>query len=74
MYYGLSNFYQNHRRYVKSRDDSQLNGNIDSLKVGASSPMASRKKEKVNSYQGQNVLGHRPRKQQGKVGLNAVKT
>nr|KAF6463407.1 transmembrane protein 30A [Molossus molossus] len=26
MYYGLSNFYQNHRRYVKSRDDSQLNG------------------------------------------------
>ncbi|XP_005936299.1 cell cycle control protein 50A isoform X1 [Haplochromis burtoni] len=32
MYYGLSNFYQNHRRYVKSRDDSQLNGNIDSLK------------------------------------------
>ncbi|XP_071397691.1 cell cycle control protein 50A-like isoform X2 [Centroberyx affinis] len=31
MYYGLSNFYQNHRRYVKSRDDSQLNGDIDSL-------------------------------------------
>ncbi|XP_034018514.1 cell cycle control protein 50A-like [Thalassophryne amazonica] len=31
MYYGLSNFYQNHRRYVKSRDDNQLNGNIDSL-------------------------------------------
>ncbi|KAB0380695.1 hypothetical protein FD755_008479 [Muntiacus reevesi] len=26
MYYGLSNFYQNHRRYVKSRDDGQLNG------------------------------------------------
>ncbi|KAG7264078.1 hypothetical protein CRUP_009528 [Coryphaenoides rupestris] len=32
VYYGLSNFYQNHRRYVKSRDDSQLNGNLDSLK------------------------------------------
>ncbi|XP_066533381.1 cell cycle control protein 50A-like [Hoplias malabaricus] len=32
MYYGLSNFYQNHRRYVKSRDDSQLNGDIASLK------------------------------------------
>ncbi|XP_018598987.1 cell cycle control protein 50A-like [Scleropages formosus] len=32
MYYGLSNFYQNHRRYVKSRDDSQLNGNLNSLK------------------------------------------
>lgn len=26
-YYGLSNFYQNHRRYVKSRDDVQLLGN-----------------------------------------------
>ncbi|KAL0969283.1 hypothetical protein UPYG_G00225000 [Umbra pygmaea] len=32
MYYGLSNFYQNHRRYVKSRDDSQLNGDQTSLK------------------------------------------
>ncbi|XP_028995628.1 cell cycle control protein 50A [Betta splendens] len=31
MYYGLSNFYQNHRRYVKSRDDSQLNGDVSSL-------------------------------------------
>lgn len=27
VYYGLSNFYQNHRRYVKSRDDVQLLGN-----------------------------------------------
>ncbi|KAL4225221.1 Cell cycle control protein 50A [Mactra antiquata] len=27
MYYGLTNFYQNHRRYVRSRDDSQLHGN-----------------------------------------------
>lgn len=26
MYYGLTNFYQNHRRYVKSRDDNQLAG------------------------------------------------
>ncbi|CAG0884403.1 unnamed protein product [Cyprideis torosa] len=26
LYYGLTNFYQNHRRYVKSRDDSQLLG------------------------------------------------
>lgn len=26
VYYGLSNFYQNHRRYVKSRDDNQLLG------------------------------------------------
>ena len=33
MYYGFSNFYQNHRRYVKSRDDSQLNGDKTSLLV-----------------------------------------
>ncbi|XP_076471228.1 cell cycle control protein 50A-like isoform X2 [Babylonia areolata] len=26
MYYGLTNFYQNHRRYVRSRDDDQLHG------------------------------------------------
>ena len=26
-YYGLTNFFQNHRRYVKSRDDNQLVGN-----------------------------------------------
>ena len=26
MYYSLTNFYQNHRRYVKSRDDNQLRG------------------------------------------------
>ncbi|KAK7075411.1 Cell cycle control protein 50A, partial [Halocaridina rubra] len=26
LYYGLDNFYQNHRRYVKSRDDRQLLG------------------------------------------------
>ena len=26
MYYGLTNYYQNHRRYVKSRDDNQLAG------------------------------------------------
>jgi len=29
MYYGLTNFYQNHRRYVKSRDDKQLYGQLD---------------------------------------------
>lgn len=28
MYYGLKNFYQNHRRYVKSRDDDQLLGKL----------------------------------------------
>ena len=26
MYYRLTNFYQNHRRYVSSRDDNQLDG------------------------------------------------
>lgn len=26
MYYSLTNYYQNHRRYVKSRDDDQLRG------------------------------------------------
>ena len=26
VYYQLDNFYQNHRRYVKSRDDNQLSG------------------------------------------------
>lgn len=25
-YYGLKNYYQNHRRYVKSRNDKQLLG------------------------------------------------
>ncbi|KAL8572781.1 hypothetical protein ACOMHN_030363 [Nucella lapillus] len=28
MYYGLTNFYQNHRRYVRSRDDNQLHGDV----------------------------------------------
>jgi len=28
IYYGLNNFYQNHRRYVKSRDDHQLLGRL----------------------------------------------
>lgn len=28
IYYGLTNFYQNHRRYVKSRDDVQLLGKL----------------------------------------------
>jgi len=28
-YYGLINYYQNHRRYVRSRDDNQLLGKTD---------------------------------------------
>jgi uncharacterized membrane protein len=31
MYYGLSNYYQNHRRYVKSRDDDQLLGRLSDI-------------------------------------------
>lgn len=30
-YYKLTNFYQNHRRYVKSKDDKQLAGEMDTL-------------------------------------------
>ena len=29
VYYGLTNFYQNHRRYVKSRSDGQLQGDVE---------------------------------------------
>ncbi|CAL8094992.1 unnamed protein product [Calicophoron daubneyi] len=31
LYYGLSNFFQNHRRYVLSKDDKQLHGEIGTL-------------------------------------------
>jgi len=31
MYYALTNFYQNHRRYVKSRDEKQLLGDINKV-------------------------------------------
>jgi len=30
VYYQLEDFYQNHRRYVKSRDDEQLDGSVKS--------------------------------------------
>lgn len=30
-YYGLTNYYQNHRRYVRSRDDNQLLGKISTV-------------------------------------------
>ncbi|XP_059144871.1 cell cycle control protein 50A-like isoform X2 [Physella acuta] len=30
VYYGLTNYYQNHRRYVRSRDDDQLHGDSKS--------------------------------------------
>ena len=31
-YYGLENYFQNHRRYMKSRSDRQLLGNLEDLK------------------------------------------
>jgi len=31
LYYELDNFYQNHRRYLKSRDSDQLNGEIKTV-------------------------------------------
>lgn len=33
-YYKLTNFYQNHRRYVKSRSDTQLSGDLDASTSG----------------------------------------
>jgi hypothetical protein len=38
VYYKLTNFFQNHRRYVKSRSDTQLNGDL-SLSVSACDPL-----------------------------------
>ena len=29
MYYELDNFFQNHRRYVESRDNTQLKGKLE---------------------------------------------
>ncbi|XP_011641917.1 cell cycle control protein 50A isoform X2 [Pogonomyrmex barbatus] len=40
MYYGLTNFYQNHRRYVKSRDDSQLLGELSETVSSDCEPFA----------------------------------
>ncbi|XP_070164456.1 cell cycle control protein 50A isoform X1 [Polyergus mexicanus] len=40
MYYGLTNFYQNHRRYVKSRDDNQLLGKLSDIVSSDCEPFA----------------------------------
>lgn len=40
MYYGLTNFYQNHRRYVKSRDDNQLLGQLSEIVSSDCEPFA----------------------------------
>jgi len=36
IYYGLTNFYQNHRRYVKSRSDKQLLGDLTNTNTDCS--------------------------------------
>jgi hypothetical protein len=43
MYYGLNNFYQNHRSYVKSRNDDQLRGAVvtSASSISDCSPLAS---------------------------------
>ena len=44
VYYELQNFYQNHRRYVKSRNDNQLQGTVytSSGDVSTCDPLISR--------------------------------
>lgn len=39
-YYGLTNYYQNHRRYVKSRDDNQLLGRLSQSPSSDCDPFA----------------------------------
>lgn len=46
-YYQLANFYQNHRRYVKSRSDGQLRGDLS-----ADTSYANRKKEREVKKEG----------------------
>ncbi|BAT84951.1 ALA-interacting subunit 3-like [Vigna umbellata] len=50
VYYQLDNFYQNHRRYVKSRDDKQLRNKASENDVGKCSP---------EDYT-PNEMGHKP--------------
>lgn len=50
LYYKLTNFYQNHRRYVKSLDADQLKGkarSADSLNSGNCKPLAKTNEGKV---------------------------
>merc|ERR1719235_2124111 len=39
VYYELENFYQNHRRYVKSRSDEQLKGDFPGASLGDCDPL-----------------------------------
>jgi len=47
LYYGLTNFYQNHRRYVKSRDDKQLYGDLASTPIDDCSPFLKTNDSKI---------------------------
>lgn len=47
MYYGLTNFYQNHRRYVKSRDDTQLLGQLSKIVSSDCEPFAYDEEDKL---------------------------
>jgi len=49
LYYGLQNYYQNHRRYVASRNDQQLRGeNIDVSDLTACDPRQSNNSANTN--------------------------
>jgi hypothetical protein len=52
MYYQLSNFYQNHRRYVKSRSDVQLRGDEITTTTGCD-PLATRACDNAAGLAGQ---------------------
>ncbi|XP_063586610.1 cell cycle control protein 50A-like [Penaeus indicus] len=47
LYYGLDNFYQNHRRYVKSRDDDQLLGRVNPTVNSDCKPFATDTNDKI---------------------------
>jgi len=47
LYYGLTNFYQNHRRYVKSRSDKQLYGDLESTPSDDCSPFLKNNESKI---------------------------
>jgi len=51
VYYQLNNFFQNHRRYVKSRDDGQLNGKVytEASQIQACDPIITNNQSKVLS-------------------------
>ena len=50
VYYALTNFYQNHRRYVKSRDDNQLLGYINTEPSSDCDPFVKEAKDKKQVY------------------------